>query len=362
MHDTNQKGIGRRLLLMELGLVALLVAALVGVRAATASDAAAPVNSSLPTITGTAQEGQTLKAAPGTWSGGGIDFSYQWRRCGPNGGHCSNVAKATDQLYTAGGGDVGHTLRVVVTAVNADGAASALSKHTGVVTAAPKQAPRNTSLPTISGRFQEGQVLRAGAGQWSGTQPLQFSYRWRRCDSKGGTCHTTNLVGPTFHLDSDDVGRTLRVLVTATNSAGSSAAVSNPTGVIQSSGPPPGTCLAIGAVSSPQRLVIDQVQYSPSRVHSRSQPLVARFHVVTTRGFCVSGAAVYAAGVPFNRLSPEPEVSTGPDGWAQIMFQVLPTFPLKRGNLVVLFVRARKPGESLLAGVSTRRLVSVRVG
>jgi hypothetical protein len=352
----------RRLLLAEAALVATLVATLVGVRAATASDASAPGNTSRPTISGTAQAGQTLKAGPGTWTGGGIDYSFQWRRCGPEGGHCSNISGATGQLYTAVGADAGHTLRVVVTAVNSDGAASAVSKHTAVVAASPKQPPHVTSLPTISGKLQEGQLLSATTGQWSGSQPMQFSYRWRRCDANGGNCHTTNLIGATFRLDSDDVGRTLRVVVTATNSAGSSAAVSSQTGVIAAAAPPPGTCLSIASVKSPQRLVVDQVQYSPSRIQSRSVPLVARFHVVTTRGFCVSGAAVYAAGVPFNRLSPEPEVSTGPDGWAQITFQVLPTFPLQRGNLVVLFVRARKPGENLLAGVSTRRLVSVRVG
>ena len=66
--------------------------------------------------------------------------------------------------------------------------------------------------------------------------------------------------------------------------------------------------------------------------------------------------------MPFDRLSSESEVVTGTDGWATITFQVLPTFHLRRGNLVVVFVRARKPGGDVLAGVSARRLVSVRVG
>src|ERR671935_2604886 len=165
MHETNRKGMGR-LPAIELALGALLVATIVGARAATASNAAAPVNTAPPTISGTAQEGQTLKAEPGTWSGSGIGYAYQWRRCGPFGGHCSNISSATGQVYTAGRADVGHTLRVVVTAVNKDGAASAVSRQTAVVAAA-KQAPRNTSLPTISGKPQEGQVLSATTGQWA---------------------------------------------------------------------------------------------------------------------------------------------------------------------------------------------------
>ena len=76
----------------------------------------------------------------------------------------------------------------------------------------------------------------------------------------------------------------------------------------------------------------------------------------------MSGALVYAVGVPFDRLSKGGEVATDGSGWATITFRILPTFELRHGNLVVIFVRARKSGENLLAGVSTRRLVSVRVG
>jgi hypothetical protein len=35
--------------------------------------------------------------------------------------------------------------------------------------------------------------------------------------------------------------------------------------------------------------------------------------------------------------------------------------PLRNGYFIVMFVRARKQGDQLLAGVSTRRLVQVRV-
>ena len=331
-------------------------------RPAGAASAAAPNNTSPPTISGTAQEGQTLKASPGTWTGSTpMDFSYQWRRCGPAGGNCSNISKATDNIYTLGSNDVGHRLRVLVTAVNNDGAGTAQSKATAVVKAAPAEAPKNTTEPSISGTPQQGQTLTANPGEWSGSKPIQFSYRWRRCDDKGGDCSATGVSSQTYLLGASDVGFTLRVLVTASNNVGSSAAISNATSVVTSSGPPAGQCQSISKVSLPERLVVDKITYSPSEISSRSVPLVARFHVVSTKGYCVSGAMVLGLGVPFDRLSQPPEVTTDATGWAQISFQVLPTFQLRHGNLVVIFVRARKPGENLLAGVSTRRLVSVRV-
>jgi hypothetical protein len=348
------------------GLALALIAAgvLTGLSAtAGASTQSAPTSTSPPTITGTAQEGQTLKADPGTWSGSTpIDYSYQWRRCGTGGANCSNIKNATDNIYTLASADVGHRLRVLVTAVNNDGAGTAQSKATDVVKKAPPQAPRNTKEPFITGAPQQDQTLTANPGGWSGSQPIQLTYRWRRCDNTGGDCVQTTITTQTYTVGSDDVGHTLRVLVTATNNIGSAAGISNATSVVTSSGPAPGTCQPIAKISLPERLVIDKISYSPSQITSRSVPLVARFHVVSTKGYCVSGATVQGLAVPFDRLSSEPEVTTDSTGWAQISFQVLPTFALRHGNLVVVFVRARKSGDNILAGISTRRLVSVRVG
>ena len=53
--------------------------------------------------------------------------------------------------------------------------------------------------------------------------------------------------------------------------------------------------------------------------------------------------------------------ATGPTGGATIPFQPLPPFQLRQGNLVVVFGGARKPGEDPLGGISSRRLVAVRV-
>ena len=122
------RGAGLALALIAIGIPTALSAT------AGASTQSAPSNTSPPTISGTAQEGQTLKADPGTWSGSTpIDYSYQWRRCGTGGASCSNISGATDNIYTVSAADVGHRLRVLVTAVNNDGASTAQSAATAVV-------------------------------------------------------------------------------------------------------------------------------------------------------------------------------------------------------------------------------------
>ena len=96
--------------------------------------------------------------------------------------------------------------------------------------------PVNTSLPTISGTAQDGRTLTAAAGAWSGTQPISYAYQWQRCASSGAGCATiAGATGASYAVTSADVGSTLRVAVTATNSAGSGSATSNATAVVQAS-------------------------------------------------------------------------------------------------------------------------------
>jgi hypothetical protein len=232
--------------------------------------------------------------------------------------------------------------------------------------AAPQAPPANQSPPTISGTPQEGSTLTANNGTWSGS-PTSFEYQWRRCDENGGSC--SNIGGATertYLLRRPDVGNTIRVRVTARNADGSNAATSVPTAVIRAAPAAPSGCtgnapIPIASVAPPERLSIDGQSISPSVVGRSSRTITVRVHV-SCDGKAVQGALVLVEVVPFNQYNSPGEATTGADGWAQVTMSQLSGFPAARQQqLLVAFLRARKPGENVLGGVSTRRLVSFPV-
>ena len=89
--------------------------------------------------------------------------------------------------------------------------------------AGSRTAPRNTGEPAVSGRTVQGQTLATTNGTWSGTAPLNFRYRWLRCDTSGGgvngvTCSTISGAGHRMYvLRSADVGHRIRSRVIASN-------------------------------------------------------------------------------------------------------------------------------------------------
>ncbi len=115
-----------------------------------------------------------------------------------------------------------------------DGSASATSTVT-IANAKPSSPPSPTgAIPAPSGTPQVGSTLTAATGSWSGTQPISYSFQWKRCDSGGGSCQDlSGATGSTYTLVTADAGATIRVRVKATNSAGQAWADSAPTGVVQ---------------------------------------------------------------------------------------------------------------------------------
>jgi hypothetical protein len=321
---------------------ALAVGAVFGVpRNGQAAAQAAPANTATPTISGTPQEGSTLTASNGTWSGSPTGYAYAWSRCDQNGDACAAIAGANAATYQAQSADVGHTIRVTVTATNADGSTSATSAPTAVVSS--KSAPGNTQPPTISGTPQVGSTLTAANGTWSGN-PTGYAYAWSRCDQTGSSC--ANIGGATantYQLKQVDAGATLPTTVNGCPTTGS--------GTIQ-----------MGDVNPPARLVIDRESLAPGVVTPGARTLQLVVHVSACNGRPVQGANVYAAGVPFNQYSVPPEGTTASNGNVTLTMNQLSGFPAaRRQQLFVVFLRARKPGDPVTAGISTRLLVSFPV-
>jgi hypothetical protein len=91
-----------------------------------------PIMISAPTITGAAQQGQTLTASSGNWGDEPDSYAYQWQQCDATGANCVDVAGATAATYAVTAADVGFTLRVNVTATNRFGSVMSPSLQTAV--------------------------------------------------------------------------------------------------------------------------------------------------------------------------------------------------------------------------------------
>lgn len=235
---------------------ALLLALCAGLVAAgtagASSKAVAPANTAVPVVTGTAQAGSTLSASTGTWSGDlPMSFTYQWQRCDNTGANCVDIASATNPTFALTAADVGHQLRVGVTATNASGAAIAYSLTTATVTAAPVP-PANTVLPTVTGSPVSGQTLTASTGTWTGDPTITFAYQWQRCDNTGANCAAiASATASTYVLTAGDVGHELRVAVTGTNGAGNATATSAATAVVTAAAGAPQNTVAPAISGTP---------------------------------------------------------------------------------------------------------------
>ena len=122
-------------------------------------------------------------------------------------------------------------------ASNGDGSASATSQPTGIVSSGT--APVNNAGPTISGTPKVGEQLIANTGTWTGGV-RSYSYQWQRRDTGGASCSAVqDATAKAYGVRTVDAGNTLRVVVTATNLAGSTNATSAPSSTITSDSTPP---------------------------------------------------------------------------------------------------------------------------
>jgi Bacterial Ig domain len=187
-----------------------------------------PHQVAIPVVSGDALVGRTLTSSPGEWSGSQpMTFSYRWLRCNPD---CAQIDGVDGPSYTVTGDDAGSTLRSRVTATNDAGSASESSAPTAVVPGPTPEVvpPHQVSIPVISGDALVGRTLTSSTGEWSGSQPMSFTYVWLRCHPD---CTVVG-DGPSYAVSAEDVGSTIRSRVTATNAAGSASESSAPTAVV----------------------------------------------------------------------------------------------------------------------------------
>jgi hypothetical protein len=359
-----------RSVVLAAGPVVALVGALLMIVVPTGSDAAvqvAPTNTTEPRITGTPRVGQVQRATRGSWTGTEpIDYAYRWFRCdgrgAPDASDCRRIANAPNATYVARAADAGFRLRVQVVASNADGSARATSNPTPVITSAR---PTNTTEPTITGTPVVGNRLTGNRGAWVGEQPITYAFQWLRCTTAGDDCtEISGATDATYVVAQGDLGRRLRIRVTARNDVGARSAISNPTAAVQQQPvtppPPTGNTVPVENLrAAGDRLIVSQVRFSPNPVTNRVSPITVRIRVTDQRGRAVRGALVFTRSVP-RRTTGGDRQPTAADGWVTYQLQPLRHFPAVNGN-VQFFVKAYRAGDPPLGGIAGYRLVQVRV-
>ena len=181
-------------------------------------DADTPENSlatGLPTISGTAQVGETLTAdTSGIADADGLTnvaFTYQWIT------DDSVIVASAARTYTPTDGDRGKSVKVRVSFTDDTGNPETRTSANTATVEARANSPA-TGLPTINGTAQVGQTLTAntsGVADADGLSNVQYEYQWLADDS--GISGATNA---TYTLVAADDGKAIKVRVSFTDDAG----------------------------------------------------------------------------------------------------------------------------------------------
>jgi hypothetical protein len=188
-----------------------------------------PTNLAAPVVTGAAGVGQLLRTSNGRWAGTPTSYWYRWQRCAGGNTGCKDIAGAAAATYRLEAADEGSVVRSEVVALNAAGASAAvLSASTDLVVSIPT----STAPPVLSGRAGVGRTFVTSTGAWN--PPVsKFAYQWLRCAADGSSC--TPIPGASkaaYVLVAADAGHTLEARVSATDAAGTTAALSNHSRVV----------------------------------------------------------------------------------------------------------------------------------
>ena len=174
--------------------------------------AAAPTNTSLPSITGEATVGTSLTVNTGGWSSTQVTFNIQWFSCSTSlSTSCVAQAGRTTGTYLITASDLTKYVRASVTALDATGGSTVFTSLIGPVVTPPQA----SVLPVITGVATPGSVLQATRGTWSGAATTGDQYQWLRCtsvDTSNCTVISTGSVN-TYTVQNSDTGFRLAVNV-----------------------------------------------------------------------------------------------------------------------------------------------------
>ena len=174
--------------------------------------AAAPTNTSLPSITGEATVGTSLTVNTGSWSSTQVTFNIQWFSCSTNlSTSCVAQSGRTIGTYLITASDLTRYIRASVTALDATGGSTVFTTLVGPVVTPPQA----SVLPVITGVATPGSVLQATRGTWSGAAATGDQYQWLRCtsvDTSNCTVISTS-TSNTYTVQNSDTGFRLAVNV-----------------------------------------------------------------------------------------------------------------------------------------------------
>ena len=243
-----------------------------------------------PTISGTAQVGQTLTASTSNVSDSdglaNAIFTYQW--IANDGTEDTDIQDATVSTYTLASADEGKTIKVRVSFTDDGGNQET---RTSAVTVAMAAIPNSaaTGAPTISGTAQVGQMLTtstSGISDSNGLANATFTYQWLADDTD-----ITDATGSTYTLVAADEGKTIKVRVTFTDDSGHQETLTSAATVAVASAPTPLTAATRDAPGSHngQAVLKFELRFSEDPKEDFSYKTL-RDHAFTVTGGTVAGA------------------------------------------------------------------------
>ena len=224
-------------------------------------------------------------------------------------------------------------------------------------------APKVVVAPSLRGIALVGQTLTASPGRWTGTGPIAYAYAWQRCSAQAGGClPIEGAAGQGYQLSAEDAGASVRVLVTASNAAGSTSAPSGATAVVATSPPADALPLSGGGLSlpaadvvAPDRLLLESVSTRPAKPRA-GQSVLVQVRVGDAAGYTIRGALVTVAALPYGLYQSAPAAATAANGLASLSLR--PTrASLQAGLTPALLVRTDVPGATTPTAVSASSLL-----